>query len=109
EMEKFITRKDRTGKVWAPSERLSKQEALRVFTQNGANYMLRGDKFGSLEPGKYADLVVLDKDYMAIPDEEVHTIQPQMTMIGGKVVWAHPAFVQDYSAAKDANTLVGSL
>jgi predicted amidohydrolase YtcJ len=108
-LETFVTRKDRTGKVWAPHERLSRVEALRVFTQNGANYMLRGDKFGSLETGKFADLVVLDKDYMTVPEEDLSTIEPQMTMVGGKVVWAQPAFVAESSLARAPGMVVGTL
>jgi predicted amidohydrolase YtcJ len=52
----------------------------------------RPDRLGSLEPGKLADLVVLDKDYMTLPAEEFHTIHALMTMIGGKVVFQDPSF-----------------
>lgn len=108
-LERFVTRKDRDGKVWGASEKLTRQEALRIFTQNGANYMLRGDKFGSLEVGKFADLVVLDKDYMTIPEDQIGTIEPQMTMVGGKMVWAHPGFVSEYNLPREPGMVVGSL
>ena len=108
-LERFVTRKDREGKVWGAHERLTREEALRLFTQNGANYLLRGDKLGSLEVGKFADLVVLDKDYMAIPEDQLHTIEPQMTMVAGKVVWAHPSFVSEYNLAREPGMVVGSL
>ena len=61
DLEWFMDRKDRQGKVWGPQERLDHQEVLRYFTQNGADYVLRGDKIGSLEAGKWADMAVLDK------------------------------------------------
>jgi predicted amidohydrolase YtcJ len=107
--ERFVTRKDNRGKVWGPDERLTREEALRVFTQNGANYMLRGDKFGSLEVERFADLVVLDKDLMTIPEDDISTIQPQMTMVAGKAVWAQPSFVSEYNLAPAPGMVVGTL
>ena len=75
----FMTRKDRNGKVWGPQERIDHATALKMTTIWAAEYVLKPDKLGSIEKGKLADLVVLDKDYMTIPDEEVATIQPQLT------------------------------
>ena len=46
DFERFVARKDKTGRVWGAHEKLTRLEALRIFTQGGANYMLRGDKFG---------------------------------------------------------------
>ncbi|MBI4478413.1 MAG: amidohydrolase family protein [Acidobacteria bacterium] len=91
----FMERKDPRGKVWAPQERLDHQEVLRFFTRNGADYVLRPDKIGSLEVGKWADLAVLDRDFMATPPEQMSEVQPQMTMVGGKIVFAHPQFSQE--------------
>ncbi len=45
------------------------------------------DNLGSLEAGKYADLVVLDKDYMTVPAEEIFWIRPTLTMVGGRIVY----------------------
>lgn len=109
EIERFATRKDKRGRVWNPSERLTRTEALQMITRNGANYMLRPDRIGSLETGKFADLVILDKDYMTIPEEQIHTIEPQMTMVAGKIVWAHPDFVAEYSVKTEPGMVVGSL
>jgi predicted amidohydrolase YtcJ len=44
------------------------------------------DKTGSIEPGKLADLAVLNKDYFAVPDQEIKQIRSVMTVVGGKVV-----------------------
>jgi len=93
----FMERKDPRGKVWGPQERLDHQEVLRFFTRMGADYVLKGDKMGSLEPGKWADLAVLDRDFMATPPEQMSAVQPQMTMVGGKIVFAHPQFAQENS------------
>jgi hypothetical protein len=107
-LEIFQTRKDRNGKVWAPQERLNRTEALRTATRWAADYVLRGDKLGSIEPGKWADLLVLDKDYMTIPVEQVHTIRPQMTVFDGKVVFLTPSFSQEHNL-KPAGAVVSTL
>lgn len=92
-----ITRKDRNGKVWAPQERVDRPTALRMYTIWAAEYVLRPDKIGSLEKGKLADLVVLDKDYLTVPDDEIATLQPQLTMVDGRIVFAHSNFAQEYN------------
>ncbi len=108
-LQTLVTRKDRTGKVWGAPERLTRAEALQMATRNGAVYMMREDKFGSLEAGKFADLVVLDKDYMTIPEDQISSIEPHMTMVAGKVVWAHPAFVSEYNLPREPGMVVGTL
>ncbi len=47
----------------------------------------REDKLGSIETGKLADLIVIDRDYMTIPEDEIHEINVLLTMVGGKVVY----------------------
>ena len=95
-IERLITRKV-DGKVWGPQERLTREEALIMATRNGANYVLKSDKLGTLEVGKLADIVVLDKDYMTIPEDTIHTIQPQVTILDGKIVFLHPDFSAEYN------------
>jgi predicted amidohydrolase YtcJ len=97
DMETVITRKDDKGKVWGPQERVDRPTALRMITSWAADYVLRGDQFGAIEPGKFADLVVLDKDYLTIPEEQIGDIQPQVTMFDGKVVFVHAQFAQEYN------------
>ena len=80
-VETLIMRKDENGKVWGPNERLDRATALRVATQNGANYVLKGDKLGSLEVGKLADLVVLDRDYLTVAEEEISETRSLMTLL----------------------------
>jgi predicted amidohydrolase YtcJ len=96
-IERLITRKDAKGKVWSPQERLTREEALIMATRNGANYILRSNKLGTLEAGKLADIVVLDKDYMTIPEDTIHTIEPQITVFDGKIVFVHPTFSKEYN------------
>jgi predicted amidohydrolase YtcJ len=52
--------------------------------------LFKENVLGSLEAGKYADLVVLDRDYMNIPDTEIKDIKPILTMVNGEVVYTAP-------------------
>jgi len=97
DMETVITRKDDQGKVWGPQERVDRETALRMITSWASEYMLRPDQFGTIEPGKLADLQVLDKDYFTIPEEQIHTIQPQLTIFDGQPVFVHTTFAQEYN------------
>jgi len=109
-LEVSITRKDNQGKVWAPQERLTRQEALIVAARNGAYYTLRGDKVGSLEVGKLADLVVLDSDYMTIPEDKISDMKALWTVVDGKPVFADPGFVAEYGRTVTApGTIVSTL
>ena len=107
EMEILLTRKDRKGKVWGAQEKLNKTEALHTITRWAAEYVLKGDKVGSLEKGKLADLVVLDKDYMTIPDEQVSDIRPQLTMLDGKIIFLATGFSQETNL-KPAGALIST-
>lgn len=87
----FITKgmnryNDRDKMVYGPGERTDRITQLKALTRWGAHYMLREKVMGSIEPGKFADFIVLDKDFLAVPEEEIPTIRPQMTVVGGKVI-----------------------
>ncbi|HWP84294.1 MAG TPA: amidohydrolase family protein [Terriglobia bacterium] len=97
DFEAAVTRKDRTGKVWAPQERVTPEEALKMFTIWAAEYVLKADKIGSLEKGKLADIVVLDKDYLTIPGDDIGSIQPQLVVFDGKIVHVHTDFANEYN------------
>jgi hypothetical protein len=95
DIELLQTRKDKNGKVWGPQERVDRTTALKMATTWAADYILKGDKLGSITPGRWADLVVLDKDYMTIPTEQIHTIQPEMTVFDGKIVYVRQPYSQE--------------
>ena len=65
---------------------LTREEALIAHTRSNAYLFFQEDALGSLEVGKQADLVVLDRDYMTVPAEEIKDIRPVMTMVGGRAV-----------------------
>ena len=81
----LINRKNRDGKVVLPEEALDRVTVLKMYTRWGADYVMKEKDLGSLEVGKFADFVVLDKDYLTIPIEEIVNIRPLMTVVGGQI------------------------
>ena len=81
-----VTRTDMRGNVWGPSQRVSVEEALRIYTINGAYASFEEDVKGSVEVGKLADLVALAEDPTAVEAEAIIDIPVQMTMVGGEIV-----------------------
>jgi predicted amidohydrolase YtcJ len=66
---------------------ISRQDALVAHTRRNAYLLFRERDLGSIEAGKLADLVVLDRDYLKVPAEQIKDIEPVMTMVGGRVVY----------------------
>jgi predicted amidohydrolase YtcJ len=66
---------------------VSREEALIAHTRSNAYFVFREADLGSLQPGKYADLLVLDHDYLSVPQDGIKDIRPVLTMVGGKVVY----------------------
>ncbi len=73
------------GNVFYPAQRMTRTEALESYTINGAYAAFEEDVKGSLTPGKYADIVVLSKDILTIPEEEIPTTEVLYTIVGGEV------------------------
>ncbi|MEX0718780.1 MAG: amidohydrolase [Planctomycetaceae bacterium] len=82
-----VVRTNREEKLYGPEQRVSRIEALRCLTNHPAWLEFTEDKKGSLEPGKFADLAVLDRDYLTCPDDEIRKIGVVLTMVDGGVVW----------------------
>ena len=85
-----VTRQDRDNNPpggWIPEQAMTREEALRAATMGGAYVMFAEDILGSIEVGKLADFVVIPVDYMTIPAEDIWKIKPEMTVIGGEVVY----------------------
>ncbi len=82
-----VTRKCWDGSVFYPDQRMSREEALRSYTLNGALASFQEDILGSLSPGKLADITVLSKDIMTVPEEEILEAEILYTIVGGKIVY----------------------
>ena len=81
-----ITRKGVDGPPLTPAERISRMEALKMWTTNGA-YMGFEEKLkGSIEPGKLADFAVITKDYLNCPEDDIKDIEAVATVVDGKLV-----------------------
>lgn len=74
------------GQQINPGQQISRQQALHAYTRGNAWYLNRENDLGSIEKGKLADLVVLDKDYFSVSAAEMRTIRPVLTVIDGEVV-----------------------
>jgi predicted amidohydrolase YtcJ len=72
---------------WFPEQRMSREEALRSWTMEGAYAAFEEDRKGSLEPGKMADFVMLSGDIMTMPAAEIPRTRITMTVAGGKIVF----------------------
>jgi len=75
-----------------PGERLDRFTALQLVTSECAWSLGMEDKIGSLVPGRYADLIVLDRDYFEVPPDQIRSILPELTMIEGEIVYSRAPF-----------------
>jgi hypothetical protein len=85
-----VTRRTLDGKNpdgWVPEQKITVEEALKAYTVNGAYASFEEDIKGTLEPGKLADFVVLDRDITAIDPAEIWDMKVQQTWVGGKKVF----------------------
>ena len=85
-----VARQDKDGNPsggWYPDQRLTRLEALKSYTLDAAYASFEEDVLGSIAPGKFADLTVLSKDILTVPDQEILETQAVMTIVGGDIVF----------------------
>ncbi len=85
-----VTRQDKSGQPpggWMPEQRMSREEALRSWTIEGAYAAFEEGRKGSLESGKLADFVMLSDDVMTMPAGDIRKTHVTLTVVGGKVVY----------------------
>ena len=73
--------------VWNAKEAIDRSEVLRAATRWNALNLGKGDVLGSIENGKWADLIVVDQDYMTVPIEKIPDTRVLMTLVGGRIVY----------------------
>jgi hypothetical protein len=93
-----VTRQDAAGRPrggFDPDQRLSREEALRTMTRDAAYASFEESRKGSIEPGKLADLVVLSRDILSVPDEELLGTKVLATIVNGRVLYERPELAVD--------------
>jgi predicted amidohydrolase YtcJ len=86
-----VSRKLKDGTVFYPEQRMSRVEALRSYTVNNAYAAFEEKLKGTLEPGKLADITVLSRDIMTVPEDEIPATDVVYTIVGGKIAFDHTA------------------
>ena len=103
-IERFVTRVDRfqtrserarqrsnaekvKERTWGKDQAVDRKQALRMVTIAAAYFISEDNMLGSIEKGKYADLVVLSGDFLTVPDDGIDELQPVITIVGGKIVF----------------------
>lgn len=69
---------------------MTREKALRIYTENSAHLLRMEDDLGSIEVGKYADLVVLTDDYLTVAEDDIQHLKPVLTLVGGRPVYEAP-------------------
>lgn len=85
-----VTRKARNGEPadgWYADQALTRAESLHSFTLAAAYAAHQEDRLGSLEPGKWADFIVIDRDYFEVPENQIDDIKVLKTFVGGQLIY----------------------
>ncbi len=83
-----VVRRDlQSGQILAPEERISVEQALALYTRNGAYAGFEEDRKGALEPGKLADFIVVDRDVLTVPADELKDVRVLQTFVSGRSVY----------------------
>ena len=78
-----------TGKIYAPQERVTVEQAIAAYTRGSAYASFMDDRVGTIEPGKEADIAVLSQDVFQVPSDQISQTEVLMTLVGGKIVYDH--------------------
>ena len=82
-----VTRKLKDGTLFYPDQKMTREEALRSYTFNGAYAGFEEALKGSLTPGKLADIAVLSRDILTCPEDDIPGTEVLYTIVGGKVLY----------------------
>ncbi|MGA8888499.1 MAG: amidohydrolase family protein, partial [Pseudolabrys sp.] len=83
----MTTGKNAAGKLVNGGQQITREEAIRLYTVNNGWFLKEEANLGSIEVGKFGDVVVLSDDYFKVPDEMIRKLHPVLTIVDGKVVY----------------------
>ena len=86
-----VTRETSDGRNpdgWIPEQKITVEEAIKCFTVNSAYAGFSENETGSIETGKFADMVVLTEDILKIPPEEIKNVEVDTTIFDGEIIYA---------------------
>jgi predicted amidohydrolase YtcJ len=87
-----VVRRDlQSGQILAPEERISVEQALTLYTRNGAYVGFEEDRKGALEPGKLADFIIVDRNVLTVPADELKDVKVLQTFVSGRSVYEVPS------------------
>ena len=75
------------GGIRVNRQTIGREDALIAHTRKNAYLVFQENNLGSIQPGKLADLLVLDHDYLTVPADQIRNIKPVITMVGGRIVY----------------------
>jgi predicted amidohydrolase YtcJ len=99
----MVTRETDQG-ILGPDQRINRILALKTATSWAPYYLFKEDVMGSLGEGKFADLLILNKDYFdenSVPDPMIKTVRPLMTMVGGRIEYLDPGLALEFGSAPE--------
>jgi len=76
------------AQMYSDDNRLSREEALRLWTEGSSWFSTDNGAKGAIKPGQVADIAVLSSDYFSIPEEQIKSLESVLPVVGGKVVYA---------------------
>ena len=85
-----VSAKTLDGKIWIPSQSISRQTALRCYTVTPPYAVFRENLIGTLEIGRKADITILDTDVLTAPIDEIYKTEAHTTIVDGRIVWQSP-------------------
>ena len=83
----FITRENELGEIISAKDAVHRNIVMKMATSWSSEFVLKEDKVGTLEEGKWADFLVLNQDYFTVPVKEISRIYPLISVVGGKIVF----------------------
>ena len=83
----MVARRTKDGMLFTPSQRLTRAEALQAYTLNNAYAAFQERDLGSISVGKLADITVLSRDIMNVPEDQILAAEAVYTILGGRVAY----------------------